>query len=88
MNPHLPMTVEKAAKQLERSERGQATCKLLYDFLRSNTVKFLDERNFEALTTLVAAYALGSSNDACNVTDALRGVIERNQWVNKQEVPS
>ena len=79
------MSVQEAAKQLERSERGQAACKLLADFLNSNTVKFLDQRNQAAISTLVVSYALGSCNDAFNVMDALNGVIGRNQWVNAQE---
>jgi len=36
------MNTLQAAKQLERSERGQKAAKLLLDFLDSSTVKFLD----------------------------------------------
>jgi hypothetical protein len=82
------MTTPEATKQLERSERGQLTCKLLLDFLNSPTVKYLDGRNFEALTTLVTRYALGSGADSCEVIEQLEAVIERNQWVNVPAIAS
>jgi hypothetical protein len=75
--------IEQAAAQLENSERGQITCKLLADFLQSKPVRGLDQFNNEAVTTLVAHYTLGSGADACAVIDALYGVIERNPWVNQ-----
>jgi len=71
----------KATMQLGRSERGQLTCKQLSDFLESATVKGLDGPNSEAVTALVARYMLGTASDASAVRDALKDVIERNQWV-------
>ena len=58
-------------EQLERSERGRMTIKLLRDFLKSPTVQGLDGCNSEAVTTLVARHMLGSSTDVCEVMDAL-----------------
>jgi len=75
------MNTLQAAKQLERSERGQKAAKLLLDFLDSSTVKFLDGSNFHAITTLVASYALGSGADACAVIESLQAIVERNKWV-------
>lgn len=75
------MTIQQAAKQLERSERGQMTCKLLRDFLKSSHVQGLDGSNCQAVTALVSHYLLGGGSDACAVQDALNGIIERNQWV-------
>jgi uncharacterized protein YbcI len=74
-------TIEQAIKQLERSERGQQTVKLLRDFLKSHAVQGLDGSNSEAVVTLAAHYLLGSGTDACNVSDAMNGLIERNKWV-------
>ncbi len=74
-------TIQQAIKQLERSERGQQTVKLLRDFLKSAPVQGLDGSNSEAVVTLTAHYLLGSGTDACNVNDAMNGLIERNQWV-------
>ncbi len=74
-------TIEQAIKQLERSERGQKTVKLLRDFLKSAPVQGLDGSNSEAVVTLTAHYLLGSGTDACNVNDAMNELIERNQWV-------
>ena len=74
-------TIEQAAKQLERSERGQMACKLLLDFLKSNPVQGLDGGNSEAVITLAGHYLLGGGVQALAVTDALNGVIDRNQWV-------
>lgn len=74
-------TIEQAIKQLERSERGQQTVKLLRDFLKSAPVQGMDGSNSEAVTTLVAHYLLGSGTDACNVNDAMNELINRNQWV-------
>lgn len=76
-------TIEQAAKQLERSERGQMTSKLLLNFLKSAPVQGLDGPNCEAVVTLAAHYLPGSDKDACAVQDALNGIIERNQWVLK-----
>lgn len=75
------MNTQQAIAQLERSERGQKTAKLLLDFLDSSAVKYLDGRNFEALVTLVARYSLGTGADSCEVMDGLRAVVDRNQWV-------
>lgn len=75
------METPDAIKQLERSERGQQTCKLLLDFLNSPAVKFLDGRNQTAVAMLVNNFMLGSSADACAVVEALEGVVNRNQWV-------
>ena len=77
------MTMNDAVRQLERSERGQMTCKLLHDFLASNTVKFLDEPNQHAVAVIVASYMIGDSPMACAVIDELAALIERNQWVAK-----
>ena len=74
-------TIEQAAKQLERSERGQMASKLLLDFLKSHAVQGLDGSNCEAVVTLSAHFLLGGGGDACAVKDALTGIIERNQWV-------
>jgi hypothetical protein len=74
-------TIEQSIKQLERSERGQQTVKLLRDFLKSHAVQGLDAPNSEAVVTLTAHYLLGSSTDACNVNDAMNELINRNQWV-------
>ena len=74
-------TVEQAIQQLERSERGQQTVKLLRDFLKSAPVQGLDAGNSQAVVTLAAHYLLGNGTDACNVNDAMNGLIERNQWV-------
>jgi hypothetical protein len=76
-------TIEQAIKQLERSERGQQTVKLLRDFLKSHAVQGLDAPNSEAVVTLAAHYLLGRSTDACNVNDAMNELINRNQWVLK-----
>lgn len=70
-----------AAKQLERSERGQKAAEMLLDFLDSSTVKFMDGSNFQAITTLVASYSLGSGADSCQVIESLQGIVKRNQWV-------
>lgn len=74
-------TIEQAARQLEQSERGQKTVKLLRDFLKSQPVQGLDDPNSEAVMTLAGYYLLGSSTDACRVTDAMNEVVNRNQWV-------
>lgn len=74
--------IGQAAAQLEQSERGQITCKLLADFLKSKPVHGLDQFNNKAVTTLVMHYLLGSGADACAVKDALNGVLERHPWVN------
>ena len=74
-------TIEQAAKQLERSERGQMTAKLLRDFLKSHAVQGLDASNCEAVVTLAANYLLGGGSHACAVQDALNGIVERNGWV-------
>lgn len=71
------MTTAQAAKQLQRSERGQHAAKLLLDFLDSPSVKFLDGRNFEAIATLVTNYSLGSGADSCEVIESLQGVVDR-----------
>ena len=47
------MTIKQACMQLERSERGQKTCKLLLDFLKSSTVQGLDGNNEQAVAALV-----------------------------------
>lgn len=74
-------TIQQAITQLERSERGQQTVKLLRDFLKSAPVQGLDGSNSEAVVTLTAHYLLGSGTDAYNVNDAMNQLIERNQWV-------
>jgi len=74
-------TTQQAIAKLERSERGQQTVKLLSDFLKSAPVQGLDGDNSEAVLTLTAHYLLGSGTDACNVSDAINKLIERNQWV-------
>ncbi|HEX3720337.1 MAG TPA: hypothetical protein VH595_20490 [Verrucomicrobiae bacterium] len=76
------MTIQEAIKQLERSERGQMTCKLLLDFLKSPTVQGLDGRNSAAVHELVQRHMLGGGKEACEVIDGLYDVVERNQWVN------
>lgn len=76
-------TIEQAAKQLERSERGKMTAKLLRDFLKSHAVQGLDCENCNAVVTLAGHYLLGGGSNACAVQDALNGIIERNQWVLK-----
>ena len=76
-------TIEQAAKQLERSERGQKTSKLLRDFLKSPAVQGLDCENCNAVVTLAAHYLLGGGADACAVQDALNGIVDRHQWVLK-----
>lgn len=76
-------TIDQAIKQLERSERGQQTVKLLRDFLKSAPVQGLDGSNSEAVVTLAAHYLLGSGTVACNVNDAMNELINRNQWVLK-----
>jgi len=82
------MNIEQATKQLERSERGQMTAKLLLDFLNSDTVKYLDGQNFEAVATLTTSFALGTSAESCAVIAALEGVVQRNRWVQvKKEKP-
>jgi len=81
------MTITAAAKQLERSERGQMTCKLLLDLLKSDTVKFLDGGNSAAVAALVTAYMLGDGQDACSVIGALNQVIDRNRWVTVPNTP-
>ena len=75
-----PSIIHKATHQLERSERGQMTCKMLLDFL--NSVKDLDGSNCDAVGTLVVAFLCGTGQSACDVVEALRKVVERNRWVN------
>ncbi len=74
-------TIEESVKQLERSERGQKTCKLLLDFLKSHAVHGLDQDNCEAVVTLASYYLLGTGSQACAVKDAMEGIINRNKWV-------
>lgn len=74
-------TIEEAIQQLERSERGQMTCKLLKDFLASGPVKFLGGSNSEAVTVLITFFMMGNGAAASKVMEKLEGVIERNQWV-------
>lgn len=74
-------TIQQSVEQLERSERGQKTVKLLRDFLKSGPVKGLDDPNCEAVTLLVTHYMLGSGTDSCNVIDAMDALIERHGWV-------
>lgn len=73
--------IKEAAKQLEKSERGQMTCKLLADFLQSRPVSGLDQFNQAAVANLVVHYMLGSGADACAVVDAVNEVLERHPWV-------
>lgn len=78
--PHEEL-IERAARQLERSERGQLTCKLLRDFLKTHAVKGLDGENSMAVALLVQAYMTGTGGHACAVINQLGEVIERNKWV-------
>jgi hypothetical protein len=75
------MTIQQAIKQLERSERGQMTSKLLLDFLKSHHVSGLDGSSSEAVVTLVAYCLLGCGSDACAIKDGLQEVVQHNQWV-------
>jgi hypothetical protein len=75
--------IKDAVKQLERSERGQMTCKLLRDFLQSHTVRGLDAHNCSAVATLVVVFMAGFGRDCCEVVDSLTGAVDRNQWVNQ-----
>lgn len=72
------MTTQEAVSQLQRSERGRFAAKLLFAFLDSNTVKFLDGPNFFAIATLVNRYALGSGAESCEVMDSLKEMVQRN----------
>jgi hypothetical protein len=72
-------TIPQAIAQLERTERGQQTVKLLRDFLKSPTVAGLDECNSEAVVTLVEHYLLADSKYARNVIDEMNELIQRNQ---------
>jgi hypothetical protein len=67
-------STEAAIRQLKKSERGQATCKLLFAFLNSETVKGLDGFNQDAVHALVTAYMRGNGSDAYQVMTALRDV--------------
>lgn len=80
MHTHIHMIdkIEFAARHLECTERGQMTCKQLLDFLKSSDVQGLDQRNSEAVTTLVTCYMMGRP---CHVLEALSGVVRRNMWV-------
>lgn len=74
-------TIESSVKRLARSERGQKTCKLLLDFIKSPTVRGLDGENCEAVAALVSQFMLGDGATSCEVIEGLNAVIERNQWV-------
>lgn len=76
-------SVLRATKQLERSERGIVTCKLLLDFLKSSTVQGLDANNQTAVATLVLRHMFGDSTDALEVLRALQAVTHRNEWVTR-----
>jgi hypothetical protein len=75
--------IRRVIQQLERSERGQMTCKLLRDFFKSNTAKFLDEKNQIAVCSIVCCYTLGNSTQACEVMNLLNDVVERNELEEK-----
>jgi hypothetical protein len=77
------VSIIESIQQLERSERGQLTCKLLKDFFSSATVQGLDGSNSEAVAHLVFAFMVGGSNHASTVMDGLRKVIQRHQWVER-----
>lgn len=79
------MTTSDAINQLECSERGQKTCKLLLDFLKSPVVNGLDGSNSMAVVTLVGYYMVGSGSDACAAKDGLNAVVNRNQWVKERK---
>jgi hypothetical protein len=72
--------VNKFVSQLEQNERGQMTCKLLLDFLKSPTVRGLDGPNSHAVAGLIVAFMNGSGEQSCAVQDALYSAVERHPW--------
>jgi len=68
------VNVRAAIRQLNKSDRGRETCKLLFAFLKSETVKGLDGFNQDAVHALVTAYMGGNGTDADHVMTSLRAV--------------
>lgn len=78
------MNITQAIKQLERSERGQLTCKLLLDFLQSDTIQGLDSANYMAVAEIMWSFMFRDRDESNAVLRSLQGVVDRNRWVKVQ----